>query len=327
MSPLIFNELLKMVHKKRFWTVTLILIVLIPIFTYAHFRSINSAVKQLGTNDWRAILQQQIIDQQNRLTSSRVPEDWKKLIKLNIELQQYYLDHNINPQAPGAPTFTREFIEQAISLFIPLLVVILSADLVSSEHSNGTMKLLLTRPVPRWKVLLSKYISLVLAISFLLLITGILSYLISGIIFGYSGWFIPVLTGFVEQNGQLLTQNVHMVPQWQFILMQYGLAWFSCLTVGTISFMVSTLMRNTASSMGVMLAAIIAGTLLTQLAKSWPQLKYIAFLHLDLTNYLSGEPSMLEGVTLPFSLAILTIWSTVALVIAFVHFQKRDILG
>ena len=46
--------------------------------------------------------------------------------------------------APGAPTFVRAFIEQGITLFIPLLVMIVAIDIVSGERSDGTMKMLRT---------------------------------------------------------------------------------------------------------------------------------------------------------------------------------------
>lgn len=327
MIGLIYNEMLKMVRKKRIYVICLILIVLIPIFTYAQYTNLQNTIKQLGTSDWRTVLQQRIIDQQNRLASSRVPEEWKAMVKINIQQMQYYLENDINPAAPGAPTFMREFIQQSVGLFLPLLVVILASDIVSSEHSNGTIKLLLTRPVPRWKILFSKYIALLLSISFMLLATGIFCYLISGIIFGYKGWNLPVITGFEERNGQLLTDNVHILPQWQYILMAFGLAWFSCISVGTIAFMVSVLLRSTAASMGTMLAAVISGGLLVQLAPTWNEVKYFAFTNLQLTNYLSGAPTMVEGMSLPFSLTVLSIWSLLSLVIAFIVFTRRDILA
>ncbi|GAA3318499.1 hypothetical protein GCM10020331_021550 [Ectobacillus funiculus] len=110
-------------------------------------------MKRLGTSDWRVSLQQQIVDTQNRLNNSRLPEEWREWLKVRIEQQQYYLDHDINPNAPGAPTFTRAFIEQGITLFVPLLVMIVAIDIVSGERSDGTIKMLLTRPVRRWKVL------------------------------------------------------------------------------------------------------------------------------------------------------------------------------
>lgn len=327
MFNLVYNEMLKMIRKRRILVVTLILIVLIPIFTYAQYKSIQNTVDNIGTSDWKTVLQQQIVDQQNRLASSRVPEEFKQLIKFNIQQQQYYLDHNINPTEPGAPTFIREFIQQSTSLFLPLLVIILAADIVSSEQANGTIKLLLTRPVARWKILLSKYISLILSTSLMLTIMMGLSYLISGLIFGYRGWTLPVISGFQTRGEQLITDQVHILPQWQYILMAGGLAWFVCIVVGTLAFMVSVLMKNTASSMGVMLAALISGSLLEQVAHTWSALKYSAFTHLRLTDYLSGNLSLVEGMTLPFSLMVLSTWALIALVISFVTFSRRDILA
>lgn len=323
---LIDNELLKMVKKRRVLVVLLIVAVLIPIFTYAQYQTLQTTIKQLGTSDWRTLLQQQIIDSQNRLSSSRLPEEWRDYLKMSIQQQQYYLDHDINPTAPGAPTFVRKFIEESISLFLPLLVVVVAADIVSSEHSGGTIKLLLTRPVRRWRILLSKYLALLLLVSFIVAATAIMGYLISGLIFGYGGWEMPVLTGFSEVNGNLMTENVHLIPQWQYILMGYGLAWFSCISVATLSFMVSVLVRSTAASMGIMMAALISGSLLTQLAPTWTSLKYIAFINLRLTDYLSGKPTMVEGMNLPFSLTVLGIWSLAGLVIAFIVFIRRDVL-
>jgi ABC-2 type transport system permease protein len=316
-----------MVRKRRFLVIILILAVLIPIFTYAQYVTVSTTVKQIGTSDWHAILQQQIIDQENRLTSSRVPDEWKKWTRLMIDQEKYYLQHNINPVAPGAPTFVREFVEEAVSLFLPLIVVILAADLVSSEYASGTIKLLLTRPVARWRILLSKYLALVLSISLVMLITAILSYVISGIIFGYRGWDLPVLTGFVQQGNQLITNQVHLIPQWKYIILAYGLAWFASISVGTLAFMVSVLVRNTATSMGVMLAAVISGSLLTQLAPSWESLRYFVFINLRLTDYLAGNPVMISGMSLPFSLAVLSIWSVVGIIIAFVTFSRRDVLS
>ncbi|OYD09921.1 ABC transporter permease [Paludifilum halophilum] len=324
---LIYNELLKMIKKKRVRVILLIVVALIPIFTYAQYRTVQTTIEQLGTSDWRTVLQQQIIDSQNRLSSSRLPDEWRESLKLNIQQQQYYLDHDINPAAPGAPTFAREFVEESVSLFLPLLVVVVASDIVSSEHAGGTIKLLLTRPVRRWRILLSKYLALILLVSFIVTATAVLAILISGVIFGYSGWNMPVLTGFSQQNGELVTDHVHLIPQWKYLLMGYGLAWFACAAVATLSFMVSVLVRSTAASMGVMLAALISGNLLTQLAPTWTALKYLAFTNLRLTDYLSGSSTMIEGMTLPFSLAVLTVWSLAALAVAFTVFTRNDVLA
>jgi ABC-2 type transport system permease protein len=324
---LVWNELEKIYRKKRIAVIILILLILIPIFVYAQFKQVQTIVERLGTDDWKVALQQQIVDSQNRLNSSRIPEEWRAWLKVHVEQQQYYLDHNINPNAPGAPTFVKGFIENGISLFIPLLVMIVSIDIVSGERSDGTIKLLLTRPIRRWKILLSKYVAMVLAVSLIILMIGIISYLIAGLVFGYGGWNLPTLTGFVIENDTLNTQYVHLVPQWQYILMAYGLGWFVAVVVGTISFMVSVLIRNTPAGMGVMLAAIIAGNILSNFATAWEEAKYIFSVNLQLTDYLAGSLPVIKGLSMGFSLVNLSVWALLSLIVSFLVFTRQDMLS
>lgn len=70
---------------------------------------------------------------QNRIGSSGISEEFRSQLKVRIDQSQYYLDNNINPQDPGAPTFLRVFLDNSIQLLLPLMVMIISADLVSSE--------------------------------------------------------------------------------------------------------------------------------------------------------------------------------------------------
>ncbi|MFL6559508.1 MAG: ABC transporter permease, partial [Bacillus sp. (in: firmicutes)] len=168
MNRLIQNEMMKLIAKKRLIVIAIIIGVLVMLFTYAQYKQVQTQREKLGTSDWRTILQQQIVDTTNRLSSSRITDEWKKQLQISLQQQQYYLDHDINPSEPGAPTFMRIFLENSIDLFIPLMVMVIASDLVSSEHSLGSIKLLLTRPVRRWKVLLSKYLTLCLAISLII---------------------------------------------------------------------------------------------------------------------------------------------------------------
>ena len=215
MYHLVMNEIIKLMRKKRLMVVFLILLVLVPIFTYAQLRVTLQTQKQLGTTDWKVALRQQINDTTNRLSSSRIPDEWKQWMKVRVQQQQYYLDHNINPTAPNAVTFTREFMSNSVNLFIPLLIVIIASDLVSGEVTSGTIKLLLTRPIKRWKILTSKLIALLLFVSIVVVLTGGMAYGISGMVFGYGGWTYPVLTGFQLQGETVGTATVHALPQWQ----------------------------------------------------------------------------------------------------------------
>lgn len=325
MINLIYNEMIKLLGKKRLLAILLIIMVLVPIFTYAQFKTAKTIEEKLGTTDWRASLQQQIIDSQNRLSSSRLSDEWREVIQIRLAQQQYYLDHDVNPAAPGAPTFIRVFLESSISLMLPLFVMVVSTDLVSSEYSGGTIKILLTRPVQRWKILLSKYIVMLLSISLILLSIVVISYIVSGLVFGYGGWNLPLLTGFISEGEDLNTSHVHMIPQWQYILMDLGLVWVVCVVVGTLSLMLSVLIKSTATGMGVMLAALITGAILRSMVSSWESAKYLFMVNLDLPEYLSGMPPPVSGMTLGFSLTVLFVWGLLGFIVSFWVFTRRDV--
>lgn len=317
--------MMKLLAKKRLLVIALIIGVLVVLFTYAQYKTTQTQREKLGTSDWRTILQQQIIDTQNRLSSSRLSEEWKKQLQITLQQQQYYLDHDINPSEPGAPTFIRIFLENSIDLFLPLMVMVIASDLVSSEYSLGSIKLLLTRPVRRWKVLMSKYITLVLAISIIVAMAGLLSYLIAGTVFGYKGWQTPILTGFSVNGTGLDTSSVRLLDLWQYLLMDFGLVWFVALVVGTLSFMLSVLIRSTAAGMGVMLAALISGAILSNMVSSWHSAKFLFMVNLRLTDYLKGTAPPIEGMTLSFSMLVMFVWWASGLLVAFFVFTKKDV--
>ncbi|WP_127588378.1 ABC transporter permease [Paenibacillus koleovorans] len=325
MINLVYNEMVKVNGKRRLVVVALIIGVLISVFTYAQFRQAEENQRRFGSVDWRVALEQRIASWENRMNSTRTDEASKAELKIRIEQHQYYLDYNVNPSEPGAPTFVRGFVENGIQLLLPLLMMIVAADLVSSEHSAGTVKVLLTRPVRRWRILLSKYLALLLSVSIIILLFALLSTVISGSIFGFQGWTAPVITGFAVVGEALDATRAHLVPQWQYILMELGLAWYVSVVVATITFMLSVLVRTTAAVMGIMLACLIAGTILNSMVASWESAKYLFMVNLELIDYLEDAAPPVEGMSLGFSMLVLLVWGASALTVAFVSFTRRDV--
>jgi len=323
---LIQNETIKVWKKKRFAVIVLILLILIPVFVYAQMKIAQNSADKFHT-DWRAELQSRITDNTNALSSDRIPEEWKQWRRALVQQLQYYLDHDINPESPNAVTFTRRFMDNAVGLFIPLMVLAIASDLVSSERSTGTIKMLLTRPVRRWRILFSKLATLTLYVSLILVTTVALCYAISGLVFGYGGWGEPVFVGFQVQGADVDTTNVHAVTQGVYLLMQTGLIWFSAMVVAVIALMVSVLVRSTAASFVTMMATIISGTILANMASSWTTAKYLFNVNLELSAYLRGTPPPVEGMSLGFSLAVLGVWGLAALFVSFTVFTKQDILN
>lgn len=330
---LVRNEVLKIVQKKRLLFISAILLVLIMLFAYGQQYTASKDAQRLEAkigitqaSDWRKLTEQQILDDKAHLDSPYMTENRKASIQVRIDQLEYNLKHNINPITPGSAKFTRTFMEQAIFLFLPLMIIILAGDLVSSEFTAGTVKLLLTKSVPRWKILLSKYIAFIMTTTIVIILMAAISAIISSLFFGYGGWDAPVTAGFKVISGKLDVSNVINVPQWQYIVMEYSLAWFVALAVGTLSFMVSVLVRSTSASIGIMLSSLIGGSFLSFFLSDWQNIRYLFNLNLRLTDYLSGSVQPLEGMTLGFSMGVLSVWAIVALIISFTVFIKRDVL-
>lgn len=205
-------------------------------------------------------------------------------------------------------------------------MILLAADMVSGELAGGTIKLLLVRGVPRWKVLLSKYLALLLLELNVVFFTLLISVAVSGIFFGYGGWTEPVATGFQVAAGQLVTSSVVNVPQWQYLLMVYGLAYFVMVVVGTVSFMISVLVKSTAASIGIMLSTLVSGSFLNSFLADWTLPRYLFMVNMRLTDYISGSLRPIEGMNMTFSLTVLAVWMAAAIVVSFWYFSKRDIL-
>lgn len=327
MPALIGNEMLKIFRRKRFRVVVLILVCLTAMIAYGNWRSRRDAVLRRGPRDWRAETQHRIVEMQNQLRSRQIPDSYRRWMTYETSRLQYSLDHGFDPNALSGPFFSRHFIVAASFLLLPLLVTLFASDLVSSEVSRGTIKILLTRPVRRWKVLAAKVLALFACVTLTVALGAIVSYLFGGIAFGFRGWGAPMLTGFRSSAGGLDVSAVRQIPLWRDALRLYGLGWFAALVVGSVSLLLSVVFRTTAAAMGTMLAVMIAGTILPRFATEWEFSKYLFPTNLPLPDYYAGTPPPIAGMTLAFSVENLAIWGIAALAAAFVFFTRRDVKG
>lgn len=333
MFRLVENELKKTLLRKRLWVVLAILAILTVLFGYGEQyradRMEDRITRRLGENqeiDQMTLLGQQISDIKRQLDNPYIPEQRRSTLAVQVEQLEYYLERGINPFTPSAAGFTKTYMENLVSLFLPLLIIILACDMVSVEFTEGSVKLLLTTPVPRWKVLMSKYMALLIMTTIVVVATGILSIVVSTYYFGFNGFTIPITTGFKIIEGSLDTSFVQNIPQWQYLIMVYGLSWFVAISIATITFLVSVIVKSSAVAMGVMMSLLVGGTFLGFFASDWPIVKYLFMVNMKLPDYLSGAMQPIEGMTLAFSVAILAIWTLVSFVLSFVIFTKQDVL-
>lgn len=322
--PLVENEVLKLWKRRRFRLALLILVALVGLIVFAQA---EGRERLRGDKDWRVESQERIARMQNWVRSGRLPPSQLRWARFEIARLQYHLDRDLDPEAISGPLFARGFANAASYLLLPVLALIFASDIVSSEFSQGTIKLLLTRPVGRLRVLASKLAALGLAITLTILLGGAVAYLFGGLAYGFTGWGAPVLTGFRISGDAFDSAAVRSVPLWQDAILVFGLAWFATLCLGAIAFLASVVLRSTAASMGTMFAALIAGTILPRLAPSWESQKFLFATSLPLPDYYSGSPPPIAGMTVPFSVAVLALWAAAALGMAFAVFARRDVLA
>lgn len=332
MLGLIENEVIKIISKKKLILILGILLILVSLFCYGENVSYKNTVRRFSIAsgqtqgyNWKSLVRQQISDLKNTVSSPYIKADRKNSINIQIEQLEYYINNNINPITPTTAKFSVDFMQQAVYLFLPLLIIMIAGDVVSGEFSSKTIKILLTRAVPRWKILLSKYIAVLILSSIVILEAAIMCIIISSFIFHNSGWTEPVATGFRTIGDKLDSSNVVRLYQWQYAILVYSLGWFVSINIATLSFMVSVLVKNTASSIGVMLSSLIGGGFLQLFLSQWSIVKYFFAVNLDLIQYLTGSYQPIQGMSLSFSVIVLIVWSVAALFISFNVFQKKDV--
>ena len=332
MNLLVKNEVMKLLLKKKMLLIGILLLIFISLLSYGQKATYHKNVERIenlsegAAYDWKSLATQRLGDLKRRLDSPNIPKEGISSIEIEIQQLTYFIENDINPITPSAAKFSVGFVEQGIALFIPLLIGILAADLVSGEFSTKTIKMLLTRAVPRWRILLSKYIALMMMTTLVVFMIGILSTLISYSFFHQWGFSEPIATGFTLMEGQLNTDSVILVTRLKYALLVYSLGWFASIIIASITFLISIFVKSSASAISFLMASLIGGQFLQFFLSEWVSVKYFFVTNLDLTRYLTGSYQPIEGMSLGFSITVLSLWALVSLVISFLVFNKKDVL-
>jgi ABC-2 type transport system permease protein len=333
MNQLIKNEVSKILLKKKMVLIAVLLFLFIGLFSYGEKYTYDKTISRFEeitedtSYDWKSLASQQMMGLEKRLESPYIHEVGIKSIEIQIEQMKYFIENDINPITPSSARFSVDFVENAIIMFIPLMIIILASDLVSGEFSNRTIKVILTRSVPRWKVLLSKYIALLMMTTMVVLMIGAISTFVSFFFFRIWGFYEPVATGFKLINGDLDANSVIMVNRMEYMVLIYSLAWFVSIAIASITFMISVLVKSTAEAIGIIMAFLIGGQFLQFFLSDWEIIKYFFVSNLNLTKYLTGSYQQIEGMTMKFSIMVLAMWSLVSIIISFVVFTRKDVLA
>lgn len=181
---------------------------------------------------------------------------------------------------------------QTLLIHIPLLIALVSADMVAGEANMGTLRLLMTKPVSRTKLLLSKFLASSVYAVILLLWVAILGLFVSMLIFGTDGLVNMKSYEIIILNGNDIF--------WRYIL-AFAFAAIALITVAALGFFFSIFAENSLGPIVATMSVIIVFTILTTL--DIPLFQSVK--HLFFTSHMIGWKGFFEmkldadGVSIP----------------------------
>lgn len=310
MLKLIQNEWMKLWSKKAAWVMLALLIVIIILPTaITKYYEIQNPEERT----WQQIEEQKISDYQERMGNAEVSPEEIPYLEEEIALSQYRLANDI----PNTDSETAEGIVSYgvdLVMFITLFTVIVAATIVSSEFSTGTIKMLLTRPVSRAKILTSKLLTAFLFGLLLIVVDLIVSYVVGLVVFGTgSGITLSFVDGVVVEES--VWGNLSYL-----LLLSFGDFIMSTL----FAFLIGSVFRSSSLAIGLTMFISFMGGMIVGFFSKYEFVKYIWLTHSDLTQYTYDNP-MIDGITMPLSLSVLAVYAVIFLIISYVSFMKRDV--
>ena len=207
---------------------------------------------------------------------------------------------------------------QTLIIQIPLLVALVTGDLISGEVAMGTIRLLATRPGSRGQLLTAKFIAGNVYVFFLLLWLGILA-------LGLGLWFFgPGDLIVIKSDALTILQSQDTL--WRF-LSALAIAFLSLMVVSSFSMLLSCFSENSIgpiiSTMAVIILFTIIGTMdipLFDLIKP-----FLFTTHMVIWRNMFDQE--LQWDEIGFSLSVLLLHIFLFFGISMMAFRKKDILS
>ena len=276
------------------------------------------------SQNWKQELQANVALQKNQLKQT---EDGKNnaakaftgSLKKGIAESEYRISNNIKPESQKSVwSRSTEFSANAgYSGLIALFVIIACSALVAGEFSEGTMKMMISRPYKRYEILSAKLVATIIYGLELLVATFLLNFIMMGVLFGFNG---------IGAKEMLWTSSSIMyIPAVLKTIIVFLLDYLQVLNYVIIAFAISAISRSRSIATGFSLFLLFVGSGIVQLLAiffSWGK-----YLPLGMSNFsafvTSGAP--IGGITMTYAIVLSAIYFVIFAFAGFYVVEKRDI--
>lgn len=237
------------------------------------------------------------------------------------EINRYIIENNVDiNKGNDIRGILRNFFSE-YGLFIIVMVIMIAGTIVSEEFSKGTIKLLLVKPYPRYKILMSKWITVMIMILFSIVALIVMELIVGGIIFGYDSLSVPVL------HYNFDTQSLEAINVFADLGLQTITQLPKVILLAMLAFSFSTLFTNSAVAIAIPLLGYMSADVINSLVVNFKVdfMRFFVSLNWDFGQYLYGNLPKLEGLTLWFSAIICILYFVAMIIPTFITFKKRNI--
>ena len=207
---------------------------------------------------------------------------------------------------------------QMLIVHVPLLVALVTGDLISGEAAMGTIRMLATKPISRNQVVMSKFFAGAIYTFLIVVWLGFLALFVSRFIFGTGDLIV------LNSDGLVILKDADIL--WRFGL-GFCVAFLSLLTVSSLSICLSAFTENSIVPIVATMAVIILFTIIGSLDVTvFDTIKpYLFTTHMAAWRSFFENPVPLKDILQ--SIIILVLHNVVFVVVARIKFSKKDILS
>ena len=205
---------------------------------------------------------------------------------------------------------------QMLVVHIPLLIALVTGDLISGEAAMGTIRMLASKPISRTKIVLSKFIAGAIYTFVITIWLGILAVFVSHLVFGTGDLMV------LNSDGLVILPESDIL--WRFGL-AFCVAYLSLLTVATLSICLSAFAENSIGPIVATMAIIIIFTIIGSLDVSvFDSIKpYLFTTHMASWRSFFEQPVPIDEIL--DSVVILLTHIVLLVGITIIKFNKKDI--
>ncbi len=141
-------------------------------------------------------------------------------------------------------------------IHVPILVALVSGDIIAGEANMGTLRLLMTKPISRAEMMLTKFLACVIYTIMLLIWMTFLSLVISVVLFGTNDLVVA------KEAELLQIEKVDVL--WRYIA-AFGFATVALIVVAALSFLLSAISENSIGPIVATVSIIIVFTIMSEM--------------------------------------------------------------